>query len=105
MTMYIAIIDYKATEKSGFDHIALESKNLVSAMAEAEKYMNDNVYMVEITEKSGKSQKISDYKETLFVEVLTNRGNGWHPCDDDHCESPSIWKMVQSKYGTWYEIA
>ena len=104
MTKYIAIIDYKANVKNGFDHITLESKNLMDAMNEAEKLMDDTVYLVDIAEKSGKTEKINGCKETKFTEILRNRGNGWNRCDSDHGEHPVTWKMIQAKWGECFEI-
>ena len=105
MTKYIAIIDYKANVKNGFDHITLESKNLMDAMNEAEKLLTDDVYLVDIAEKSGKTEKVDGGKETPFTDILRNRGNGWHRCDAAHGEYPAIWKMIRAKWGEYFEIA
>lgn len=104
MTKYIAVIDYNAALKKGFGHIQLEAKTLLDAMSEAEQYMDDTVYLVRIAEKNSKARKISDYKKTLFTEILTNRGNGWHRNGDAHSESTTTWAMYQAKYSTWYDI-
>lgn len=104
MIKYIAIIDYKASVKNGFDHVALEANNLLDAMNEAENLLTDDVYLVDIAEKSGKSEKIKGCKETPFTEVLRNRGHGWHRCDSEHGEHPVTWKMTQAKWGKCFEI-
>ena len=105
MTKYIAIIDYKASLKKGFDHITLAAKNLLDAMNEAEKLLTDDVYLVDIAEKSGKTEKVDGCKVTPFTEILRNRGSGWHRCDAAHGEGPATWKMIQAKWGECFEIA
>lgn len=105
MTKYIAVIDYNAALKKGFGHIQLEAKTLLDAMNEAEKLLTDDVYLVDIAEKSGKTEKVDGGKETLFTDILRNRGNGWHRCDAAHGEYPAIWKMFQAKWGECFEIA
>ena len=104
MEKYIAIIDYKSNCKKGFGHVVLNSQNLLDAMNEAETLMNDTVYLVDIAEKSGKTEKINDCKETPFTAIIRNRGNGWHCCDDKHGERPVTWKMTQAKWGECFEI-
>lgn len=105
MTKYIAVIDYKSTVKNGFDHIPLVAKNLLDAMTEAETLLTDDVYLVDIAEKSGKIEKVDGCKETKFTEILRNRGNGWHRCDSTHGEGSVTWKMIRGKWGEYFEVA
>ena len=105
MAKYIATIDYKAALKKGFDHICLEAKTLLDAMSEAEKLLTDDVYLVDIAEKSSKTKKVDGGKETLFTNALRNRGSGWHRCDAAHGEYQTVWKMIQTKGGDIFEIA
>ena len=74
-------------------------------MTEAETLLTDDVYLVDIAEKSGKTEKVDGCKETKFTEILRNRGNGWHRCDSDHGENPVTWKMIQGKWGEYFEVA
>lgn len=83
MTKYIAVIDYKASYKSGFDFVELESKNIVDAMEEANRIDMENVYMVSVAEKFGnierpnKGEKITNYK--MRAE---KRSCGWDKAQD-----------------------
>lgn len=104
MTKYIAIVDYKANTRKGFEHVELAAQNLLDAMNEAETLFDEEIYLVDIAEKVGKTEKVDGHKETKFTEILRNRGNGWHRCDSMHGESPATWKMIQTKYGPVYAI-
>lgn len=101
MTKYIAAIDYKASYKSGFDFVELESKNIVDAMEEANKRIDmENVYMVSVAEKFGnierpnKGEKIINYK--MKVE---KRSFGWDKAQD---YGTKIQKQEVSKKGFHY---
>lgn len=105
MTKYIAVIDWNARTGKMFDHIELNAKNIVDAMNEAENYINEDVYMIFIAEKTGKVTKVDDCKEVLYKEILANRKNGWHACDEKHSEHATTWKASFAKFGKWFDIA
>lgn len=64
---------------------ALEAKSLIEAMSEAEDWMNEDVYMIHLCEKTGKTDTAIRYKA-----VLANRGHGWHGQDNKHYESTDM---------------
>ena len=97
MKKYAVMIDWKAAVKCKLDVEMLEAATLPEAMAEAEKKLTEDVYLINIMVKVGKVQRIDGRKETDYKEILTNRGNGWHNCDDEHCESPNTW--IHAEYG------
>lgn len=97
MTKYVAIIDYKA--RPDFGHIPLTASNLLDAMDEAETLFSEDVYLVDIAEKSGKGQKVGTWTETPYKDILRSRGCGWHRCDHGHSESPVTWIMSHDKNG------
>lgn len=105
MTKYIVVIDWNAKTGKIFDHIELDAKYILDAMNEAENYINEDVYMIFIAEKTGKMTKVDDCKEVLYKEILANRKNGWHTCDEKHSEHATIWKATYAKLGKWFEIA
>lgn len=101
MTKYIAVIDYKASYKSGFDFLEMNSKNIVDAMEEVNKRIDmENVYMVSIAEKFGnierpnKGEKIINYK--MKVE---KRSCGWDKAQD---YGTKIQRQEVSKKGFHY---
>ena len=95
MTKYIAIIDHNTAFKSGYSHVALQAQTLPEAMTEAEKLLDGTAYLVDIAEKSGRTERrVGGYKETPFTAILRNRGNGWHACDEAHGELAEKWTMT-----------
>ena len=93
MVKYLAIIHYKAQWNfRGFKKIDLVSTDLVSAMNEAEKYIDEDVYQIRIAEKNGK-----ECTATKYIEILTNRKKGWHATDEKHCEIAHTWIRYQDR--------
>ena len=80
MTKYIAAIDYKASYKSGFDFIQLESQNIVDAMEEADERIDmKNVYMISIAEKFGNIERSSKGEKTTNYKMrVEKRSHGWN---------------------------
>ena len=106
MTKYIAVIDYKSNATIDFGHTVLSAQTIPEAMNEAEKLLGDNVYLVDIAEKSGRTTRhTGGYKETPFSCILRNRGSGWHSCDESHGELPEVWTMTTYSSGdTSFEL-
>lgn len=77
---FIIIIDRKI---GLLEAIKLESRGIFEAMYEAEKYIDDTVYLINIAEKTN---EVINNEMIVYNEILTNRGTGWHACDNDHCE-------------------
>lgn len=105
MIKYMAIIDSKAETGKIFGYVELKAKNIIEAMNEAEGYINENVYMIFIAQKTSKVLKVAGGKEVVFKNILANRKNGWHVCDDKHSERTTSWKVIFTKSGNYYEIA
>ena len=85
---FILVIDRKTEFTKSYEPIEvikLESCGIIEAMYEAETYINDTVYLINISEKTN---EVIDNKIVVYNDILTNRGNGWHACDNDHCEQP-----------------
>lgn len=81
---YMVVIDHKAGFKPDFETIKLEATTIFEAMKEAEKKFDETVYLVIIAEK----QNTVEDEKIIYKEVITNRGNGWHTTDEEHCEVP-----------------
>lgn len=94
---YVLVIDFKAKTKLGFSYVAMESKNLIGAITEGNKLLEntEDVYMAEIAEKEGKTEKVEDYKLSKFRLVLENRGHGWNPTGN-----PSV-IVEHTRHRTW----
>lgn len=100
MTKYIAVIDHNSAFKSGYSHITLWAKTIPEAMTEAERLLDDTAYLVDIAEKSGRTERrVGGYKETPFTVILRNRGDGWHACDEAHGEQAETWTMTTFNTG------
>lgn len=107
MVKYIAIVDYKAGACPGFGHFELTSKDLVSAMDEAERLRDETVYLVDIAEYVGKSTDSdgSGAKRSHYKPVLRNRSGGWHHCDVAHGDNPAMWDMVKIGKIKFFEMS
>lgn len=104
MIKYIAVIDYRANYGKGFDHKELNATNIFDAMNEAEKLKTEEVYMVRIAEKFGKSEKREGAKRTKYREVLANRSGGWHTVDESHSECQYVWERAEYPFCVDYNI-
>ena len=92
MTKYIAVIDYKASYKSGFDFVELDAKDIVDAMEEANAINTENVYMISIAEKEGKVIKDCEGKKINYRVKLDKRSCGWNKTSCD-----TVWQKVEVK--------
>ena len=76
---YIAVIDPKASIDSGFVIKALNSKNLIEAMTEASKLIDDETYLIDLMEK----QPGNDKEKVIYKHILRNRCYGWNAAELD----------------------
>ena len=90
---YILVIDWKAEKRKPysdpFTYKLLSAKNIFEAMNEAEKKIDDTVYLVKLLQKTSKIDNEEQPDESLgiiYSAVLCNRKNGWHTNDYDHGE-------------------
>lgn len=104
MKKYIAVVDFKASVKSGFEHVELNAKTVLEAMDEAFKLKTEEVYLVKIAEKVGKTEKREGAKRTNYKEILCCRSNGWHPCTEENSESSSVWQRAEYVGFVDYEL-
>lgn len=104
MEKYTAVIDYKASG-SGLKPQVLEAQTIIEAMNEAEELLDENVYMITIIAKDGKTSTQGRVKKTEYVTVLANRGSGWHAADEKHYERATRWNRYEIGISAWYEIA
>ena len=90
MKKYIAVVDKKATAKNkGFEFHILDAKNLKEAILEANAYVDDEAYLVDICEKVGKIRRFNRYSEVDYESILRNRGCGW----DEPDSYSEVWTM------------
>lgn len=104
MKKYIAIVDFKNAARKGFDHVELNAKTILEAMDEAAKLKTEEVYLVKIAEKSGRTEKREGAKRVRYTEILCCRSYGWHPCNRDNCESSSVWERAEYAGSVDYQI-
>lgn len=86
---YIAVIDPKVAIDTAFKYVELTTKTLIEAMSEANKLMDEDVYLIDLYEK----QAGGDKEKVFYSPVLRNRGNGWNViCDEIRsCYSLAFW--------------
>ena len=102
---HILYIDYKANKGNycGYDYKMLDAKHLADAMAEAEKYMDDDVYLMRIMRQDGKAEHIGKTTETFFKAVVERRSCGWNICGA--CGHNAKWVRIREKTGNITEYA
>ena len=91
---FILVIDWKAEKRDAlsapFTYLLMDAKTIPEAMSEAEKHIDDTVYLVKLLEKTGEldSEEIENGGSLgiIYKAILANRKNGWHCNDYDHCE-------------------
>ena len=105
MKKYIAIVDFKSATGKGFGHVELDAKTVLEAMDEAAKLKDDNVYLIKIAEKSGKTEKREGAKRTKYSEILCYRSHGWHPCTNENSESANTWERAEYTGFVDYQLA
>lgn len=89
---YVVYVDFLCNK---YDYFGLTAKTPYEAVAEAERIYNhirkrEGVYLIRIMEKSGKVERLSDWKRQKYVARLCKRSveRGWHENDDIHGENP-----------------
>ena len=102
---HILYIDYKASKGNyrGWDYVMLDAKHLADAMAEAEKYMNDNVYLMRVMRQDGKAERIGSATETRFKAIIERRSGGWNICGV--CDHVAKWVRMRFRDGSTTEYA
>lgn len=65
--------------------VKLKASGIIEAMIEAENYIDDTVYLVNIAEKT---DEITEGQMLIYNEILKNKGNGWYDCNSKHYEQP-----------------
>ena len=75
---FIIIIDRKI---GLLEVIKLESRGIFESMYEAEKYIDDTVYLINIAEKTN---EVINNEMIVYNEILTNSGKGWRACEQQY---------------------
>ena len=111
---YALYIDYRATEKKGYEYIKMNAKNILEAIEEAEKVYNpETMYLIRIMEKSGKIERVNSHEtHQLYtaLECKRSHAGGWHRNDTEHGEDNNhkvyFVKFVDGSFKTeYFEIA
>ena len=83
---YMVAIDWKAAYRNTIDFQPIEASDILEAMKIAEKFFNENVYLLAIMEKTG---EVHENEFLVYEDKLTSRNLGnWHPSDAEHSECP-----------------
>lgn len=105
MKKFVICIDRKAGVKTfaALEHETITARDIVEAMEIADSKWDDTVYLMQIMEKVGKTEKEEDYKVETYEAKLCRRSNGWHPNTKAYSEQKHIVKKCIAKFGEWYE--
>ena len=96
---YMIAIDYLSGK--GAEHgqrsfqtwqtVGLKADNLLDAMTETETYHNEDVYMIHLLEKDGKTTHHLDGERIHYKGILATRTKGnFHRQDEAHSESENF---------------
>lgn len=90
---YVLIIDFKADAPTGFKYEDLKANDLYEAIEEADSYFDDDIYLLKICEKYGKTVKgeYTGQKVTNYSAILCKRSaSGWHINNPKNGESNTM---------------
>ena len=81
---YMVSIDWRASYRNTIDRQMLNAGDIFEAMAEAEKFFDENVYLIRILEKT---EEVQENEFLVYTDKLTSRSRGnWHLTDAAHNE-------------------
>lgn len=90
---FMMVIDWKAEKRDAmgepFTYKMMKAADVFEAMNEAERHIDDTVYLIKILKKTGALDNDGKPEECLgiiYSAVLCNRKNGWHTNDHKHSE-------------------
>ena len=91
---FILVIDWKAEKRESmsepFTYLLLDAKTIPEAMNEAEKRIDDTVYLVKLLQKTGELEdeeiEAGYSLGIIYKAILANRKYGWHTNDYSHSE-------------------
>ena len=106
---YVLYTDHKAGTKKNDGYKLMEAKNLLDAMAEADKEWNDDCYLMRIMEQDGKTERVVKGRDgfscTLYTAKLARRSYGWHLNNHENAEGEHSVKRFVNRFFDNYEIA
>ena len=99
-------IDYKAANKKGLEYMELNATTLEDAISEADDKWNDDIYLMKIMKKVGKTERQNGgWKTEKFEAVLCRRSFGWHLNNRKNSESEHFVRHYIPKIAEyhWFE--
>ena len=84
---FILIIDRKTEYTKPYEPIEvikLESNSISEAIKEAEKYIDETIYLASIAEKTNET---TPDQLLIYRDILINRTHGWYACDEIQLEA------------------
>lgn len=83
---YMVSIDWKTSYRNTIDRQMLNASNIFEAMKEAESLHDENVYLIQILEKT---EEVQENEFLVYENRMTSRSRGnWHLTDHEHSEHP-----------------
>lgn len=99
---YTLCIDYKAGTKKGLDYSSLEAANVLDAMSEADRRWTEDVYMMQIMQKAGKTERKNGWRIEEYSAILARRSYSWHLNDKEHHEAPHSVRHYIPRNPAWH---
>ena len=99
-------IDYKAATGKGLEYIQMNATKILDAISEADGMWNDEIYMMQIMEKEGKTERMDWSRVTTYRAVLARRSYGWHLNNKQNSEAEhKVTHTVLNRNSAvnWYE--
>lgn len=104
---FVIYFDYSAESRKQYEYMAMEAKDLETAIAEADEKIKANeepIYLTRIMKKVGKIEKDScGIKYEHFEAVLCRRSCGWHINNRQNYENEHFAKRTYTKDWDFYE--
>ena len=104
---YVLYIDFKASGRKPLSYRDLKAKDLYEAIEEADTYFGEDIYLLKICEKYGRTRR-EGARFTNYKAILCKRSvSGWHLNNADNGEGHVMlrrWEFTGSNPFTEYEI-
>jgi hypothetical protein len=75
---FVLYIDRKAGSKAPYEYKTMTATDLETAIAEADAQWNDEIYLMRIMRKEGKTENGDGCKVEKYRATLARRSFGWH---------------------------
>lgn len=102
---YVLYIDYLATAAKSYEYKAMTANNITDAIIEADAQFTDEMYLIRIMQKVGKTTTEKSVKRERYEAILCERGSRrWHKNNEENSENEHKVSRYTGYNSEWYEI-